>query len=105
MKSKPLLSIPALLFAVQVHAACEAPGPGAMPDVPDGNQATADEMFAAQEQVEAYVASIKAYLDCRHGRLANPVHNGLVIRAESLANDYNTELRKHRSKQSEIAVK
>ncbi len=104
MISKPLLSIPALLLALQVHATCEPPGPGTVPVIPEGSEATAEQMLAAQEQVEAYVASIQEYLDCRTGRLPYSVHNGLVNRAESLADDYNTELGRYRSKQSEIAV-
>lgn len=103
MKARELLSIPALLLALQANAACEPPPVSAMPAVPDGDTATAETMFAAQEQVETYVATIETYLDCRGYRLSVMVHDGLVLRARKIADDYNRELRKFRVKQSEIA--
>jgi hypothetical protein len=48
------------LFAVGAMA-CETPS---MVAVPDGSEATMDEMVAAQQQVKGYVAAMEEYLAC-----------------------------------------
>ena len=103
MKLRALLTVPTLSLSLQAGAACVAPPPSEVPVVPEGSTANAAEMHTAQQEVNAYVAAIEQFLDCRGARLPSGVYNGLVMRAEGAAEDYNAALRTYMSRQSTVA--
>ena len=103
MKVHIILATPALLLALHANAACPPLPVMPSPVVPDGGSATAKAMEVAQEKVQAYVSAIEGFLECRGKKLHTLVHNGMVIRAETAATDFNRELRKFRDLESEVA--
>jgi hypothetical protein len=56
-----ILTSVATLSAASAFAACEYPDEIA---VPDGSQASMDEMLAAQQSVKSYMANMEDYLKC-----------------------------------------
>ena len=56
------LSLLTALIAAPAFAACPAPANSVV--VPDGANATKDEMIAAQHAVKDYNAAVKDYIDC-----------------------------------------
>ena len=93
------------LAAGPATAGCEYPAP--VP-VPDGKTASANEMSAAQKDVQAYVASMEQYLDClareeaalppdqqtpESQALTVKRHNAAVEAMERLAAQFNEQVR------------
>jgi hypothetical protein len=103
MKLQTLLTVSTLSLSLQAGAACVMPLPSEVPVIPDGSTASQVEMDSAQRRVNAYVAAIEQFLDCRGERLPNVVYNGLVMRAEEVADDYNDALKTYVSRQSTVA--
>ncbi|MFV8818958.1 hypothetical protein [Haliea sp. E17] len=100
---KALLAVPALLLAANVNAACLASRPAAAPAIPNGAAVDAEAMYAAQEATKAYVAGVEKYLECRSDQLGYLEHNYFVSRAQEVAESYNSELQKFRSRDEAIA--
>ncbi|MEM1154280.1 MAG: hypothetical protein AAGI44_09070 [Pseudomonadota bacterium] len=98
-----LAAVFSLFLALNASADCEVPTVGAKPVIPNGASASPEVMFAAQEQVADYVDLIESYLECRANRLPTLIHDGYVRLAETAAAEYNTELGKFRSKETELA--
>jgi hypothetical protein len=103
MKLRALLTVPTLSLSLQAGAACVAPLPSEAPVVPEGSTANAAEMHTAQQAVNAYVVAIEQFLDCRGARLPGGVYNGLVMRAEEAADDYNVALTTYMARQATVA--
>ncbi len=103
MKLRTLLTLPTLMVSLEAGAACFAPLPREVPVVPDGSTADQAAMYSALIEVRAYVAAIEQFLDCRGDRLPPGVYNGLVMRAEQAAEDYNEALKTYMSEQSTVA--
>ena len=102
----------ALTLALAANAAkadCKYP---ARVEIPNGSQATQDEMVAGQRAIKSYMEAMNAYLDCieletraaieegeatevtaERERLLNQKHNAAVDEMESLAADFNAQVR------------
>ncbi len=100
---KALLSIPALLLAANVNAACIAARPDSAPAIPDGAVSDAKAMFEAQEATKAYVAEVEKFLECREDQIGIFEYNFFVTRAEEVAKSYNVELQEYRSREEALA--
>ena len=99
---KRLLAVPALFLAASAMAECPARMPADQPSVPNGEQASAVEMYEAQQAVNAYVDAIETYLDCRTGLHPLQTSRSIYL-AESAADAYNTELAKFRVQERMLA--
>lgn len=95
------------------YAACTAPDEV---NVPDGSQASEEEMLAAQTAVKSYIAGMEDYLKCmddesvalqatqtEEERLAAEAqhktqHNSAVDSMERVANSFNEQIRAYKSK-------
>jgi len=103
MKLRTLLTVLTLLVSLEAGADCFAPLPREVPVVPNGSTADQTEMYNALTEVRAYVAAIEQFLACRGDRLPPGVYNGLVMRAEQAADDYQQALKTYMSEQSMVA--
>ncbi len=86
---KPMFALLAALASGSAFGACENARLPETPVIPDGVEATFEEMAAAHDAVEAFVESGEAYLAC-----AKPIslmHNYIVERLESVADEFNAE--------------
>jgi hypothetical protein len=102
-----LISV-AIFSATSAFAACDYP-----PEisVPDGSQATEDEMLAAQKAVKAYMAEMEAYLKCLDDESATlgdaetdeqramhvQRHNAAIDAMENVANNFNDQIRAYKA--------
>lgn len=100
---KHLLAIPALFFAAGAMAECPASMPSSAPAIPNGQEATHEQMYEAQVAVNEYVHAIEAYLDCR-SELHPLQHSRSVYLAEAAAESYNVELNKFRAQENMLAT-
>ena len=90
--------------------ACDYPR---SPALPNGETATQDEMFAAQQAVRSYVASAEAYLACLEAVEANPEnpitpkqaeinvkrYNAMVEEMHRVSDEYNVAVRIFKARQ------
>ena len=90
---KYLIALSTLLFALNASAACPSSKLTEMPGIPAGPAANEETMRSARVAVQAYVANIETYLDCRDMALTDRSYNELVDRAIAAADAYNRELR------------
>jgi outer membrane murein-binding lipoprotein Lpp len=88
--------------------ACESPS---MVTVPDGSEATMDQMVTAQQQVRAYVAAMEEYLACVNDELETAGddapeeyksllitrHNTAVNEMEAVAAAFNEEVQAYKA--------
>ncbi|MBN7795676.1 hypothetical protein [Parahaliea mediterranea] len=100
---KHLLAVPALVFAANAMAQCPASMPESTPVVPNGQEASHEEMYHAQVAVKDYVDAIETYLDCR-SELHPLQHSRSVYLAETMADSYNAELAKFRARENMLAT-
>lgn len=100
---KVLLTIPALMLAANVNAACVAARPTDAPAIPDGAVADEKTMYEAQEATKSYVADVEKFLECRSGDINVFEHNFFVTRAHEVAKSYNAELQEFRSREEALA--
>lgn len=109
-----MLTSVATFSMASVHAACTAPDEVS---VPDGSQASMEEMLAAQTAVKTYMADMEAYLSCLETE-ANAAkkaaadeetikateaahskeHNSAVDGMERVANSFNEQIRAYKAK-------
>lgn len=103
-----MLTSVATFSMASVHAACTAPDEVS---VPDGSQASMEEMLAAQTAVKSYMADMEAYLKCLDDesaslgdartdeeRLAHVAeHNTAVDAMERVANSFNEQIRAYKA--------
>jgi cyclophilin family peptidyl-prolyl cis-trans isomerase len=94
--------------AAQLIADCTAPP---APAVPDGDSATMEAMVAGQAAVRDFVAAGETYLEClaaiiddeeRPAEIRNTAvaeHNRTVTAMESLANDFNAQIRTFKARE------
>lgn len=85
--------------------------PPSMPTVPNGREATMDEMLAGQTAVRTFMTDSEMYLDClslvidkqassdSEQKMAVEEHNRMVSVMESLAEDFNTQVRRFKARQ------
>lgn len=99
---KPILALALTLLAGTAAAACPRALPETPPAVPDGNSASADAMYEAQNATNDYVGTIESYLQCWDPLITAPNYNRLVDRAEQAAEAYNLELNRYR-RRAELA--
>jgi hypothetical protein len=88
--------------------ACETPS---MVNVPDGSEATMDQMIAAQQQVKEYVAAMEEYLACVNDELETAGddapeeykslliarHNTAVNEMEGVATAFNEQVQAYKA--------
>lgn len=96
-----------LALAGGTAVACETPS---MVEIPDGETATMEEMVAAQEAVQGYVASMEDYLACvdeeleaagedapdEYKSLMISRHNNAVSEMEAVAEAFNQQIQAFR---------
>jgi hypothetical protein len=58
----------ASLFASAAYAACEMPA--LVASIPDGAQATEEELLAVQVEIQAYVTAMDAYIACQNEEMS-----------------------------------
>ena len=107
---KHLLAISTLILSTNSWAVCERPvdrPANYPPAIPDGNTASRQDMYAAEDVTRAYVRTIENYLECYSYRYEKPQfhmqHNRLVGMAQGAADTYNTELLKYRAREMATA--
>ena len=95
-------------IAAQLVADCEAP---AVPAIPDGSTATLEIMVAGQGAVRDFVAAGESYLAClskviddeerspEQRNVAIAEHNRMVAGMETLASDFNTQIRTFKARE------
>jgi hypothetical protein len=102
-----LISV-AILSATSASAACNYPQDIS---VPDGSQASEDEMLAAQKSVKAYMADMEGYLKCLDDESATlgdaeseeqramhvQRHNAAIDAMERVANNFNDQIRAYKA--------
>ncbi len=107
----------ALTLALVANAAkadCSYP---AKIEIPNGTQATKDEMIAGQRAIKSYMEAMNAYLDCieletraavqegeaaevtaERERLLGQKHNAAVDEMETLAAEFNAQVRAYKAR-------
>lgn len=105
-----LIASAILLLATNLaFADCDRP---TAPDLPDGATSDLETMVAGQQAVKAYVAEVEAYLDCLTAEGEAAVeeetpeeqlarieeHNKAVDEMETVASDFNEEIREYKAK-------
>lgn len=93
---KYALTLPLLGLAMQATAACPLQLPETPTAVPDGQTASAQQMYQAQQDVAGYVAQVEDYLDCH--QLHFMVHNRHQHQLEQIADAFNQQLEIFRSR-------
>jgi hypothetical protein len=95
-------------IAAQLVDDCDPP---AAPTIPDGSTATMETMVAGQTAVREFVAAGETYLAClskviddedraaEHRNAAIAEHNRMVAGMESIANDFNEQIRVFRARE------
>lgn len=102
------------LAASAAKADCVYP---ARVDIPDGAQATKDEMIQGQRAIKGYMEAMNAYLDCideetraaveegeapevtaERERLLGQKHNAAVDEMETLAAEFNAQVRAYKAR-------
>ncbi len=86
---KSIIVLLAALASGSAFASCKDARLADYPSIPNGQEATFEQMLEAQEAVAAYVRSGEAYLNC-----VNPepfVYNYMVQRMERTADRFNQE--------------
>ena len=117
MDRKPMLAAMALALSVATGSAtAECTYPSRI-DVPNGTQATKDEMLDGQRAMKGYMERMNAYLDCieaetkaaikegeapevtaERERLLNQKHNAAVEEMERLAAEFNAQVRAYKAR-------
>ena len=117
MNGKPILAALSLaLFVAAGSAAAECKYPAKI-DVPNGAQATKDEMLDGQRDMKGYMERMNAYLDCieaetkaaikegeapevtaERERLLSQKHNAAVDEMEKLAAEFNAQVRAYKAR-------
>ncbi len=87
---KTTIALVAALVSGSAFGACEGKGWPETPDVPNGAEATFEQMMEAREAMADYVKAGEAYMEC-----VSPsdsfVHNYYVDRLVRAADDFNAE--------------
>ncbi|MEM7611260.1 MAG: hypothetical protein AAF270_06265 [Pseudomonadota bacterium] len=111
---KPLIAVASLSLAGGALAECEYPS---RIDVPNGSQASKEEMMDGQKSIKAYMEKMNTYLDCidaetasakqegeaaevtaeRQSLLAKK-HNAAIEEMEAVAADFNEQVRAYKAK-------
>ena len=97
------VAVLAMVFSLNAWSECPAARPGDSPAVPDGETASEEDMYFAQKQTEAFVASVELYLECKSRMMGGLTRDMLASKAIRAADDFNNELRAYRAKQNLIA--
>jgi hypothetical protein len=93
----------ATLASGAAFGACKDAALPEIPAIPNGAEASFEEMLEAQESVASYVDGAEAYLDC-----VKPepfMHNYLVERIERTAERFNTERSTFLQRREAVAAK
>jgi len=108
--SQLLVALCATTVAQLAVAACPYPDGVSMPD---GSQATTEEMVASQTTIKQFMSEMETYLDCldreeaeldreptaEELQLHNQRHNAAVDEMEKLAADFNDQVRAYKNQQ------
>ena len=114
MLRNTIAAVALTLAASSAHAACEYPR---KIEVPNGTQATKEDMLTGQRAMKAYMESMNSYLDCidaetsaaveegeaaevtaERQRLANQKRNAAIDEMETLAAEFNAQVRAYKAK-------
>ena len=99
---KKTVALIALLTSSTALGACENAAMLERPDIPNGREATFEEMLVSQDAVKAYVKSGEAYLNCF---MPEPfVYNYVVQRLERTAKAYNRQRERFLQQREAVAV-
>lgn len=110
------ISALALTFASSaVFAACEYPS---RVDIPNGNEASKDEMISGSKAIKGYMETMNTYLDCiaaesesavsageaeevskERAALLSKRHNAAVAEMEKLAAEFNVQVRAYKGRE------
>ncbi len=95
---KIIFSIPVLLLSMAAGASCPPDWHlhVAVPEVPDGSQASEAEMYQAQEAIKSYIHQASEYLDCNSASSLRREHTAANL--EQIADSYNKQLKVFREK-------
>ncbi|MEM0954619.1 MAG: hypothetical protein AAGI24_10815 [Pseudomonadota bacterium] len=99
---KQTIALLAVLASGSAFGACDNARIPAVPAIPDGVDASYEEMQGAREAVAEYVESAEAFLDC-----VQPIpmmHNYVVERIERTANEFNAEREVFLQQQDAVAA-
>ena len=96
------LLLTALLISPLAQAAdCRSARVPDVPVIPDGAEASLDEMYSAQTSVKEYVATGVNYLNCIG--TGSPIYNHMVSKLNRVAGSYNDELRVYNQRKAAVA--
>ena len=93
IKALALTVVLNMLMAGSAFAACTAPED---PAIPEGNTATGADMFKAKKDIESYMESAEAFLNC--GGVPTMQYNRMVDKMEQVAKQFNSSLRAYKAK-------
>ncbi len=99
---KTTIALLAVLASGSAVGACKDAALLNRPDIPNGREASFEQMLEAQAAVKAYVESGEAYLTCR-----NPepfVHNYVIERLERAAGAFNRERARYLQQRGAVAA-
>ena len=99
---KPIIVLLAALATGSAHASCYKAALPEFPAVPNGADASFEEMLDAQNAVMSYVESAEAYLDCVKPEPL--MHNYLVERMERAADRFNSEREEFLQRREAVAA-
>lgn len=102
MKAKATVVLLAALASGGAVADCGKAALLERPAVPDGREATFEEMLEAREAVAAYVDAAEAYIACVEPEPFQ--HNFFVQRIERVAEEFNLERERYLARQEAVAV-
>ncbi len=112
---KSMLAVAALTATSASWAACDYPS---KVDVPNGTQASKEQMMAGQKAIKSYMDEMNTYLDCiddenaaakSEGEAAEITaqrealllkrHNAAIAEMEAVAANFNTQVRAYKAKE------
>lgn len=102
MKAKATVVLLAALASGAAVADCDKAALLERPEVPDGREASFEEMLEARDAVARYVEAAEAYIACVEPEPFQ--HNFFVQRIERVAEDFNQERERYLERQEAVAA-
>lgn len=100
---KIVLAILLFGLALKASGACSVKRPGELPMLPDGAEASEEEMHRAQLTAENFLLQAEAYIDCRV--MNHRQHEALVAQLEHFSERYDEELIEYQMRKHLVAEK
>lgn len=102
MKTQATVVLLAALASGTAVADCEKAALLDRPEIPDGREASYEEMLEARSAVSAYVDAAEAYIACVEPEAFQ--HNYFVQRIERVAEKFNLERERYLERQEAVAA-